>query len=114
MLSATIVLFASLIWGGLSHSFHSLEAARITSAFTLCLAEVLPAIIVKDLFFLHERGWWMGVCIYMCQTMPSVGIIASSFLITAAGWRWHLWVFFCFIYKSNDSLPLFTPASILF
>jgi MFS family permease len=93
---ANVILFATLIWSATTHSFHSLEAARIIAAFALCCGEVLPAIVVKDIFFLHERGWWMGVYMYLFQAGPCALIIGSSFLITAKGWRWQFWVFFGF------------------
>jgi len=52
----------------------------------------LPAIIVRDVFFLHERGYWMGVYMIFFQCFPGIGLIVSGFVITAGGWRWGFWV----------------------
>jgi MFS family permease len=95
MLSAMLLLFAALIWGATTHSFNSLEAARIIGSFATSCGEALPAIVVKDIFFLHERGWWMGVYMVFFQSLPSLFVVVSGFVITALGWRWHLWVTVC-------------------
>lgn len=54
--------------------------------------EILPGIVVRDIFFLHERGSRMGLYMMFFQVVPTLGTIASGFLITAGGWRWHFWV----------------------
>ena len=58
----------------------------------LVVERLLPAIVVKDIFFLHERGWWMGVYMVFFQCLPSLFIVISGFVINGLGWRWHLWV----------------------
>jgi len=86
------LVFASCIWAGATHSFKSFLAARVVGGFATSCAEVLPAIVVKDLFFLHERGWWMGLYIVFFQCIPLICTVMSGFIITGAGWRWHFWV----------------------
>jgi Major Facilitator Superfamily len=91
-LSAAFILFISCIWGGASHSFASLEASRVIGAWATSCGEILPAIIVRDIFFLHERGKLMGVYILFFQSLPNIGIISSGFLVAARGWNWFCWV----------------------
>jgi MFS family permease len=92
LLVATALLFGSLIWTSLAQSFSSFEAARIISTFAVSAGEALPAIAVRDMFFLHERGWWMGAYMLSFQGVTYIGIILSGFVISGAGWRWNYWV----------------------
>jgi MFS family permease len=95
MLSAMLLFFATLIWGATTHNFRSLEASRIIGSFATSCGEAVPAIVVKDIFFLHERGWWMGVYMVFFQCLPSLFIVISGFVIEGLGWRWHFWVTLC-------------------
>jgi hypothetical protein len=91
-LLATFILFVSCIWGGTSTHFKGFEAARIIGAWAVSCGEILPGIIVKDVFYLHERGAWMGLYMIFFQSLPALGLIASGFVITAGGFRWYFWV----------------------
>ena len=100
MLTSTFLLFATLIWSAKAHSLNSLIAARTVAAFALSAGETMPAVVVKDIFYLHERGWWMGAYMIFFQCLPSLGVIISGFVITALGWRWHFWVYSLFFGKT--------------
>lgn len=41
--------------------------------------------IVKDLFFLHERGWWMGLGVYMCRVVDCYYPIAPDLFLLIIG-----------------------------
>jgi MFS family permease len=90
--TAAFLLFGTTIWCAVAQSWNSFVAARVIGAFAASCGEALPATVVKDLFFLHERGWWMGVYMWFFQCALQFGGIASGFTITAEGWRWHFWV----------------------
>jgi Major Facilitator Superfamily len=113
-LLATFILFISCIWGGLSHGFKSFEAARIIGAWAVSCGEILPGIIVKDVFYLHERGAWMGLYMIFFQSLPAVGLIASGFVITGGGFRWYFWVFFSNEVTANGKFLTIVSAVILF
>ena len=91
-LFSLLLFIATCVWGAKAESFGSLEASRIIGTFATSCGEALPAIVVKDIFFLHERGWWMGVYMVFFQCLPSLFVVMSGFVITDVGWRWHLWV----------------------
>jgi MFS family permease len=91
-LAAAFLFFGTIMWSAKATSFKSLEASRILCAFAASCTEGLASAISADLFFLHERGWWMGVYILALNTGPTVGSIISGFVVQHAGWRWHLWV----------------------
>jgi len=83
--------FATLIWSAKATTLNSLVGARVLGAFLGAPTEAYAAAIVADLFFLHERGWWMGVYMFVQNTGSILGSIATGFLIVK-GWRWHFWV----------------------
>jgi MFS family permease len=84
--------FACQIWTASTHNFHSLVASRILMAFMGSATEALAAAVVADLFFLHERGWWMGVYMIFLANGGAIGAIMSGFVITGVRWRWLFWV----------------------
>jgi MFS family permease len=61
-------------------------------AFMGSSTEALAAAVVPDLFFLHERGWWMGIYTLFLTAGGAAGAIISGFVITGLGWRWSFWV----------------------
>jgi MFS family permease len=91
-LLASIILFSTCFWSAGAHSIGSLEASRIVCAWAMACAEVMPGIVVKDIFFLHERGFWMGIYLLSTISLPAIGNICSGLLITHVNWRWHFWV----------------------
>jgi Major Facilitator Superfamily len=93
-LIVSFVSFAAVIWCALASSFEMLIAARIIAAFVCAAGEALAAGICADLFFLHERGWWMGIYMVGIASASSLGGIMSGFIIDSLGWRWHFWVCF--------------------
>jgi MFS family permease len=94
-LVAATGLFVTTIWSAVAQSFASLEASRILCAFCAGAGEALPATVVQHLFFLHQRGLWLGIYTFLLSTGSSIGVFISGFVITSWGWRWHFWVCFC-------------------
>lgn len=82
---------ACTIWSAKTQSYNALIASRILCAFFGSITEALPAAVVKDLFFLHERGKQMGIYTAFLQGGGMIGFILAGF-ITDIGWRWNLWV----------------------
>jgi len=91
-LFASLLAFAGTIWCAEAKSFFSLRGGRIISAIAFAACESLSAALEADLFFLHERGWWMGVYLIGLFGGVSLGGLISGFIINALGWRWHFWV----------------------
>jgi MFS family permease len=86
------LFFGLQIWCASAHTFGSLVAARILSGFVAATGEALCSSINADLFFLHERGWWMGVYQFTAAIGSSIGGIITGFAVHSLGWRWHFWV----------------------
>lgn len=56
-----ILIFLTCIWEALATSHRSLLAARACNGIAAATSESIMVQIVADMFFLHERGTWMGV-----------------------------------------------------
>jgi MFS family permease len=91
-LIASFVFFGTTVWCGAATSFHSILAARIIAAFIGATTEAFAEAINADIFFLHQRGWWMGVYMVSQNAGSSLGGVISGFVVGGAGWRWHFWV----------------------
>jgi MFS family permease len=63
LICALIALVAS-IWQAVATSYNSLLGARFVSGLGAAANESLMVIVIADVFFLHERGSWMGVYLY--------------------------------------------------
>lgn len=73
---------AGLLGATQAKSFSGLMVARVFHAFGSCVCEALPAQIVNDIFFLHERGWRLGF--YTGESSRHVGWISTD-----PGSQWH-------------------------
>jgi MFS family permease len=87
----SLMVFLTNIWAGVATDFKSLAAARIIMGFFLAPCESLSQVIIPDMFFLHERGFWMGYMVFYLIN-GSVITIGTGFLIAVKGWRWFVWV----------------------
>lgn len=47
---------------------------------------------VKDLFFLHERGFQSGVLGMVFILFSTLAPLITGFLVSAKGWRWYHWL----------------------
>ncbi|KEF51967.1 uncharacterized protein A1O9_11957 [Exophiala aquamarina CBS 119918] len=99
-LVGSLGLFVCEVWSATSASFNSLLASRVVGAFMGSCTEAMGALIVNDLFFLHERGSKMGVYIIALYFGNSMGPLITGFIVQGesnatspcVGWRWASWV----------------------
>ena len=93
LLLTAIMFFASSIWSAVAKSWGSLLAARIIQGFAASAVEGLGPTVVGDLFFVHERGRWMGLYIWVFSTGSSLaGFFAGLIANATGGWRWVMWM----------------------
>jgi MFS family permease len=91
---AALVLFgvitcASTAWEALAKSHGSLLGARVINGIGTATSESIMVQVIADVFFLHERGLWMGV--YLCVLEDSL---------------WKLWLTFAAAHRTSWACSL--------
>ena len=93
ILLCTAIFFASSLWAALAKSYGSLFGARLIQGFGASSSEVLAPAVVADLYFVHERGFWVGLCMFMISFGNSLGGIFGGLVANAnPNWRWVFWM----------------------
>ncbi|KAI1397127.1 major facilitator superfamily domain-containing protein [Hypoxylon fuscum] len=94
MLISLLCYIAGLIGCALSTSYNSLLAFRIIHAFGSSVCEALPAQVVSDVFFLHERGSALGWYTFALATGSLGALVASYMLAAGLSYGLFFWVQF--------------------
>ena len=63
-----VLVLASTIWEALAKSNGSLLGARVINGIGTATSESLMVQVIADVFFLHERGLWTGVYLWVSRT----------------------------------------------
>jgi MFS family permease len=93
LLLCTGIFFVSSIWSAVAKDWGSLFGARIVQGFGASASEALGPAIVADLYFLHERGLWVGVYTLMIAVGSALGSVFSGLIVRATlDWRWVFWM----------------------
>ncbi|KAK3636498.1 hypothetical protein LTR56_014124 [Elasticomyces elasticus] len=85
------LFFVSTVWAAVAKSYGSLLGARIVQGFAASVSEGIGPVIVGDLYFLHERGLWIGLNLLLFTVGTSLGSIFSGLIATAdvdPKWIW--------------------------
>ncbi|KAK5737160.1 hypothetical protein LTR17_006943 [Elasticomyces elasticus] len=85
------LFFVSTVWAAVAKSYGSLLGARIVQGFAASVSEGIGPVIVGDLYFLHERGLWIGLNLLLFTVGTSLGSIFLGLIATAdvdPKWIW--------------------------
>lgn len=82
-----VVCLASMIWRACAQSYGSFLGASILNGFGAGPAETLPPMIVTDVTFLHNRGFYMGLYWWGYFGSLMVGPIIAGPMADTTGWR---------------------------
>jgi MFS family permease len=66
---------------------------------------------VNDLYFLHERGWYMGIYMNSISGGNTIGPLICGFVVESIGWRWHKWMAVIFTGINFLAVLLFVPET---
>jgi len=87
-----VFVVLTCIWGALATSHSSLLAARACNGIAAATSEIIMVQVVADMFFIHERGFWMGAYFTMYFMGSFVGPIMSGNIAAVHGWRSFFWL----------------------
>ncbi|KXJ87878.1 major facilitator superfamily domain-containing protein [Microdochium bolleyi] len=94
MLLSLMIYAGGILGCALSNSYDVLLAFRIVHGFGSSVCEALPAQVVADVFFIHERGKALGWYTFALAT-GSLGALAASYML-AAGLSYNLFFWLSF------------------
>ncbi|CAI7591990.1 unnamed protein product [Penicillium discolor] len=95
LLVSSVISLTSNIWLALSTGYDSFLGARIVAGLGCAANESIMAVVISDMFFLHERGKWMGFYFYCYTGGVLIGPIIAGAFADHLSWRWFFW--FCAI-----------------
>ncbi|KAM3077192.1 hypothetical protein ACMFMG_003344 [Clarireedia jacksonii] len=99
------------IWQALVTSYPSFIGARVLSGLGAAANESLMPMIISDLMFMHQRGWWMGFYFCTYWTGLFIGPIISGSIASHISWRWFFWI--CTILQGANFIAMifFAPET---
>ena len=80
------------IWQALATSHRSFLAARACNGVVAATSETIMVQVIADMFFLHERGFWMGTYFTFYFSGAFLGPIMSGNIAAHHGWRSFFWL----------------------
>ncbi|KAH7168505.1 major facilitator superfamily domain-containing protein [Fusarium sp. MPI-SDFR-AT-0072] len=94
MLISLVLYCAGLLGSALSNSYDTLLGFRMLHASASSVCEALPAQVVADIFFLHERGKALGWYTFALTTGTLSAVAASYMLAGGHSYNLFFWVEF--------------------
>ncbi|KAK4988554.1 hypothetical protein LTR50_003850 [Elasticomyces elasticus] len=87
-----VLIVLTSIWEALATTHKSLLAARACNGIATATSESIMVQVIADMFFLHERGLWMGVY-FTCYFLGAfLGPVMSGNIAARHGWRSFFWL----------------------
>jgi MFS family permease len=86
-----IVNLGSAIWSALAPSYLSFLGARILTGTGAAANESIMTVVVADMYFLHERGSYVGFYFWCYFVGLFLGPIISGSVAGHVSWRWFFW-----------------------
>lgn len=87
-----ILVILTNIWQALATSHSSFLAARACNGLVAAPSEVIMIQVIAAMFFLHERGFWMGLFYTFSFSSAFLGPIMSGNIGARHGWRSFFWL----------------------
>ncbi|KAF4549102.1 Hypothetical protein D9617_23g005170 [Elsinoe fawcettii] len=91
-LGCSLLLLGSTIGAATSQSYNTHMACRILQGIAAGSTESVLPLIITDMSFLDERGFYFGIYWGMQNLINTVFLISTSYLVAATSWRYFYWV----------------------
>jgi MFS family permease len=87
-----VLVVLTNIWQALATSHQSLLAARACNGVVAATSETIMIQVIADMFFLHERGFWVGTYFTLYFSGAFLGPIMAGNIAAHHGWRSFFWL----------------------
>jgi MFS family permease len=92
-LGSVLICLICYITAGTAHTFSQHMISRIFVGLATGTTETLLPLIIADITYLDERGFYFGIY-WSAQNCISSGILVGiPYLVASDGWRWFYWFF---------------------
>jgi MFS family permease len=93
LIVSSFICLGAALWHGAAKSYGSFMGARILIGIGMSIGESLMPMVVSDIFFLHERGRFMGTYFFALFNSMFLGpIIAGACAEHFSSWRTFYWI----------------------
>ncbi|KAK6338599.1 hypothetical protein TWF696_009411 [Orbilia brochopaga] len=110
-LAGAVLFCAASIWSAASPSYASLVVARLIMGIGVSPCECLPSAYLSEIFYLHERGFRLGIYTLLLLGGKNLVPLVSGIIIEAKGWRWVFWIVSIIVGALVFLLFLFVPET---
>lgn len=91
LLSSTVVGAGIAVWRAVATSYESTLGAACMHGFASGASQTIPAQLIADVMFLHERGLWMGTFTGFMFGGLTIGPVIAGVMADRYGWRSFWW-----------------------
>ncbi|CAK9783837.1 MFS general substrate transporter [Cutaneotrichosporon oleaginosum] len=88
----SVLTIGFAVWEAVAKSYGSFLASRILTGVPTAINETMMVQVIADMFFIHERGRWMGVYFKAYFFGLFIGPIMSGNMAQLYGWRTFWWL----------------------
>jgi MFS family permease len=85
---SSILSIGAMVWQAYSHTAGEWYAHRIIFGILASPVESLPEVSVPDVFFAHDRGFYMGLYAFVLFGSNYLAPLMAGWMTEAMGWRW--------------------------
>ncbi|KIY03902.1 uncharacterized protein Z520_00594 [Fonsecaea multimorphosa CBS 102226] len=91
-LLANLLNVASMIWRAEAKSYGSFLGACVLTGIACGPSETLPGMLVADVIFLHQRGLYMSLYLWVAWSGTLLGPVIAGVMSDRYGWRSFWWL----------------------
>ena len=92
LLSSTLICIAANIWRATTPSYGGFIGSTVLNGIGAAPTEAFQPVITADIFFLHERGYYLTLYTSVYIIFAMIGPIVSGAMTTNIGWRSFWWL----------------------
>lgn len=109
--SGSILSMIGCIVGMTTHDYNTLVAARIIQGLGLPAYDALVFSSISDLYFVHERGVFVGWILFLQSGITNGVSILAGVIMFNLGWHYNYYILFPFIALQTISVIFFLPET---
>ncbi|CAK7219655.1 hypothetical protein SBRCBS47491_003920 [Sporothrix bragantina] len=112
LIASSLTCVGGSLWQGAAQSYGSFMGARVLIAVGMSIGESLMPMVISDIFFLHERGLYMGIYFFALFNSMCLGpLIAGACDARFGTWRTFYWIIAALSGASTVAIVLFHPET---